>query len=141
MPKNKKIIICGSMVFSKEMIEIKRNLEKKGFEITLPRHTKEYAELEDRDEAHSKAAENKIAEDLIRDYFQQIKEHDAVLIVNEEKHGKENYIGGNAFLEMGFAHVLGKEIYVLNGMPGVTYKDEIEAMQPVFLEGDLNKIK
>ena len=138
---NKKIIICGSMVFSKEMIEIKRELEKEGFEVTLPRHTKEYAELDDKEEVHSEAAENKIAEDLIKDYFQQIKEHDAILVVNEEKHGKENYIGGNAFLEMGFAHVLGKEIYVLNGMPDVSYKDEIEAMDPVFLEGNLSKMK
>lgn len=136
-----KIIICGSMIFCEEMIGIKKILEERGFEATLPQHTEEYAELKDKDQVHSESVENKIAEDLIRDYFQQIKKHDAVLVVNEEKDGKKDYIGGNAFLEMGFAHVLGKEIYVLNGMPDVGYKDEIKAMQPVFLRGNLEKIK
>ena len=44
-------------------------------------------------------------------------------------------------LEMGFAHVLGKKIFLLNGIPDMHYKDEIRAMQPVVLDGDLNGIR
>lgn len=51
------------------------------------------------------------------------------------------YIGGNSFLEMGFAHVLNKEIFLLNKIPESLFKDELVAMQPVILGGDLSKIK
>ena len=61
--------------------------------------------------------------------------------MNTDKDGKSNYIGGNTFLEMGFAHVLGKSIYVLNPLPEVSYRDELDAMKPVVLNGDLNLIK
>jgi len=65
---------------------------------------------------------------------------DAVLVVNFDKKGIKGYVGGNSFLEMGFAHVLNKKIYLLNDIPDMGYKDEIEAMQPIILNGELNKI-
>jgi hypothetical protein len=64
-----------------------------------------------------------------------------VLIVNIDKAGIENYIGGNSFLELGFAHVLSKSVYLLNPVPVMLYTDEIKAMQPIILNGDLSKIK
>ncbi len=63
------------------------------------------------------------------------------LAVNIDKKGIKNYIGGNTFLEMGFAHVLDKKIFLLNEIPDISYKDEIKAMQPIILNGDLSKIK
>ncbi len=135
-----KIVICGSMVFSEKMLEIGELLVEKGYEVTLPRHTEEYTELDSIEGIHKESAKNKIEDDLIRDYYFTIKKSDAVLVVNERKNGVDNYIGGNAFLEMGFAHVLGKKLFVLNNMPEVSYKDEIIAMQPVFLNGDVNKL-
>ena len=57
-----------------------------------------------------------------------------------DAHNIDNYIGGNSFLEMGFAFVLEKKIYLLNQIPEIGYRDEIEAMNPIMLEGDLNKI-
>lgn len=42
---------------------------------------------------------------------------------------------------MGQAHVNNKKIFFLNGMPeGLPYMDEIEAMDPVCLNGDLAAI-
>jgi len=61
--------------------------------------------------------------------------------VNYDKRGIKNYIGGNSFLEMGFAHILQKKIFLLNGIPEIIYSDEIKAMQPTVLNGDLSKIK
>jgi predicted RNA-binding protein with PUA domain len=61
--------------------------------------------------------------------------------VNIDKGGFSNYIGGNAFLEMGFAHILNKKIFLLNEIPEMIYTDEILAMQPIVLNGDLSKIK
>lgn len=66
---------------------------------------------------------------------------DAVLVANYNKHGIENYIGGNTFLEMGFAHVLNQKLFMVNPIPEMPYyKSEIEAMKPVVINGDLTRI-
>lgn len=78
--------------------------------------------------------------DLIRWYYNSIFNSDAVLIVNLEKNRIKNYIGGNTLLEMGFAHVLNKRIFLLNDIPDISYRDEILAIQPIVINGDLNKI-
>jgi len=44
-------------------------------------------------------------------------------------------------MEIGFAHVNDKKIFLLNPIPEqVSYLDEIKAMVDVILEGDLSKI-
>ncbi|HOK35473.1 MAG TPA: hypothetical protein PLL80_01600 [Candidatus Pacearchaeota archaeon] len=40
------------------------------------------------------------------------KNADAILVVNIDKKGIKNYIGGNAFLEIGFTHILDKRILI-----------------------------
>jgi hypothetical protein len=89
----------------------------------------------------SERAEDKREMDLITRYYHIIKEGDCVLVVNTDKEDKLNYIGGKTFLEMGFAHVLGKPIYLLNPLPEVSYKDELEAMNLQVLNGDLGLIE
>ena len=135
-----KITICGSMRLSKEMLEIKNKLIDLGHKVILPRHTEEYAELNTSNHMHNESVKNKISHDLIRQYFKEIKENDAILVVNETLKNIDNYIGGNSFLEMGFAHILNKKIFLLNPIPEVGYKDEILAMRPVVINGDLTKI-
>lgn len=135
-----KITICSSMVFSKELIEIERELLKQKHEVILPGFVKEYAQLNTPDEMHKESAKNKIEHDLIRGYFNKIKDSDAVLIFNENRHDIDNYIGGNTLIEMGFAHVLNKKIFLLNPIPNMSYSDEIIAMKPIIINGDLNKI-
>lgn len=67
---------------------------------------------------------------------------DAVLAVNLDKHGIKNYIGGNTFLELGFAHVLNQKIFLLNPIPDMPYyKTEIVAMKPIVINGDLSQIR
>lgn len=78
--------------------------------------------------------------DLFKNYWNEIKASDAVLVVNIAKNGIENYVGGNALIEMAYAHVLDKKIYLLNPIPQMNYKDEIEAMNPTVLNGDFSKI-
>jgi hypothetical protein len=44
-------------------------------------------------------------------------------------------------IELGFAYILKKKIYLLNPIPDIPYyKSEIEAVKPVILNGDLTKI-
>ena len=127
------IVICGSMTLARKMLEIERELINQGHNVILPAFTEEYSE----EEIHNESAKNKIKHDLIRNYFEKIKQGDAVLIVNERRNGIDNYIGGNSFLEMGFAHILNKAIYLLNPIPQMTYRDEIIAMQPIILNNNL----
>jgi predicted RNA-binding protein with PUA domain len=136
-----KIVICGSMKVSVKMLEVRDELQKFGHEVVLPRHTQEYAEMKTSDHIHNESVKNKINNDLIRDYYEKIKASDAILVVNCDLNGVTGYVGGNSFLEMGFAHVLNKKIFLLNQIPQTSFKDELIAMQPVVLKGDLKFIK
>lgn len=135
-----KITICGSMKLSKKMLDVKNELELLGHKVILPHNTDKYAETGNSDHVSGESAKNKIEHDLIRDYYRVIGDSDAVLIVNEELKGIKDYIGGNSFLEMAFGHVLNKRVYILNNIPDISYTDEIVAMQPIVLNGDLRRI-
>ena len=135
-----KIVICGSMTASKEMIEAETKLKELGHEIILPEFTHQYAAMDTIDKIHTESARNKVEYDSIKGYFEKIKNNDAVLVANVERKGVKGYIGGNSFLEMGFAFVLNKPIYLLHEIPDINYKDEIEAMTPIILNGDFLKI-
>jgi len=128
-----RIVICGSMSSIDDMINVKKELLQKNHHVTLPKTID--------GETDHESTKNKIEHDLIRGYFKEIGSADAVLIVNVEKKGIPNYIGGNSFLEMAFAHVLNKKIFLLNSVPDMIYTDEIEAMQPVVLNSDFSKIE
>jgi hypothetical protein len=133
---NMKIAICGSMQFGKEMIKIKQELERFGHTVVLPKDIEQYMTGEKSVEGKWEKQEG----DLFKNYWNEIKNSDAVLIVNITKNGIENYIGGNALIEMAYAHVLDKKIYLLNSIPEMNYKDEIEAMRPIILNKNLSKI-
>ncbi len=125
---------------SRKMVEIKNAMEKSGHKVLLPRHTEEYAKMKTSNHIHNKSVKNKINNNLIRDYYNKIKNGDAILAVNENLNGISGYIGGNTFLEMGFAHVLNKKIFLLNEILEMGYKDEIVAVKPAVLKGDLDII-
>lgn len=128
-----RIVICGSMSSIRDMVAAKKKLLQRNHRVTLPKTLD--------GETDHESTKNKIEHGLIRGYFKEIESADAVLIVNVEKKGIPSYIGGNSFLEMAFAHVLNKKIFLLNDIPDMIYTDEIEAMQPVALNGDFSKIE
>jgi len=134
-----KIIICGSMSAFNEMVEIEIILKNNGHDVILPKFTHEYASLK-KEYKSSESCKEKTENDLIRKYFYEIKSADAILVVNINKNNINGYIGGNSFLEMGFAYILNKKIYLLNDIPEISYKDEIETMSPVVLNGDFSLI-
>ncbi len=125
------------MHFAKEMLEIKETLEKDNHIVVVPDNVENYAN--GRIDVENKW--EKIQLDVIRAYFEKIKENDAILVLNKTKNNIVNYIGGNSLIEIAFAHVLNKKIFLFNPVPKMSYSDEIEAMKPIVLNGDLNKIK
>ena len=133
-----KIIICGSLSASKEIINAKMVLEKAGHVMEIPEGVKR-KDLRPTDiTTSSEKADTKIQHDLIRRYFQKIKNHDVVLVVNPEKKDIKGYIGGNTLIEMAFAHVLNKKLYCLYPLPELSYSAEILATQPIILYGKLD---
>lgn len=135
-----KIIVSGSMTASREMVFAKKVLGSQGHEVFLPKFTEMYANLDSEESMHHDSIKEKVQYDLLREYFNIISDGDVMLVVNIERKGIMGYIGGNTFLEMGFAHVLNKTIYVLNELPDVGYLDEIRAMQPIIIHGDYTQI-
>ncbi len=142
-----KIAICGSLAFTYEIQSLAEELQKIGIEAFIPITSKKIVRgelsLEEikEEKAKGKPSERKIKYDAMRAYCDVIRNCDGILVANYDKNGIENYIGGNAFLEMGFAHITHKKIYLLNDIPDMIYRDEIEAMQPIILHGDLLALK
>lgn len=135
-----KIIICGSISAADEILDVQKKLQDIGYDVEIPMGVK-LEQLRGRTEVeNTEKADDKIKNDLIRGYYNKIKENDIVLVVNPDKRGVKNYIGGNTFIEMAFAHILNKPIYLLNLVPELSYTSEILAMQPIELNGDINKI-
>jgi nucleoside 2-deoxyribosyltransferase len=89
----------------------------------------------------SEHSEAKKQHNFIKMYYDFIAESDAIIVCNFEKRWIKDYIGSNTFLELGYAHVLGKKIFLLNNIPDQPYIiDELKAMQPIILNWDLSQI-
>ncbi len=136
-----KIIVCGSISAADEIVKVKNILEKKGHEVEIPEGVKRPELRPTNNASSSEKADTKIKHDLIRGYYEKIKTYNVVLIVNSEKKGIKGYIGGNTLIEMAFAHVLNKKLYCLYPLPELSYTAEILAMQPIILNGNLDKFK
>jgi len=135
-----KIIICGSITAAQEILDIQKQLVANGHEVEIPHGVKHEFYHGRTEIPNEEKADDKIQNDVIRAYYEKIKNSDALLIANVPKRGVEGYIGGNTFLEMGFGHVLNKHLYCLYPLPDLSYKAELQAMQPTILNGDLSKL-
>ena len=139
-----RIVVCGSIELTPKIKEIADALSGQGHTVEIPltssriiRGELTLGDFIKEKEASGDGSFRKIKDDVIRYYYNLIKDSDAIVVVNEEKNGIPNYIGGNTFLEMGFAHVLGRKIFLFRSIPEMPYIDEIRAMCPVILNGDL----
>jgi hypothetical protein len=148
MEKTKKpvITICSSSSFYKQAVELQDQLEALGYEVLVPKMA-----------AEMKAANNferrnfqpwltdptayGVKADLMHGHFDKVAEADAVLVLNGEKNGIQNYIGGNVLMEMGLAFHLGLPIYIYYDVPEESkFMEEIRGMLPVVLKGDIKKV-
>lgn len=132
-----KIAICGSMAFARDMIKIRKDLVKLGHKSTIQKDIDIYAKGKLTEEDKWR----KIRIDPFKTYFKEIKKCDAILVINKDKNNIKNYVGGNTLIEIAFAYILNKKIFLFNPVPRMNYSDEIEAMKPIILNGDLNKIQ
>jgi translation elongation factor EF-Ts len=132
------ITLCGSIKFFDKMVEVQGELEKLGHKVFMPVKAAGVDYWSDDNASRVKAKKNL---ELINEHFHKIEKSDAILVVNMTKGDIENYIGANTFLEIGFAHYLGRKIYLFNPIPDQPYIiDEILTVDPVVLEGTVAEL-
>lgn len=139
------VTICSSANFYKQVVEIQEQLSDR-YQVIVPTtatrmklsgnydvsHYKTW--FADSGDYHKKAA-------LMRGHFEEVEKADAILVVNEEKHGRPGYIGGNVLMEMALAFWLKIPIYVLNEPdPESSFTEEIIGMGSIIINGDVSKI-
>ncbi|MDP2925841.1 MAG: hypothetical protein Q8N99_05710 [Nanoarchaeota archaeon] len=134
-----KIYICTSKHIYNKIPLIKEFLEKKGHIITLP-NSYDFPLKEEEMKKLGREEHAKWKSSMLRLQEEKVKSNDAILALNLEKNGQENYIGGATFLEVYLAWRLGKKIFLYNPIPDNNFKDELCAMNPIIIEGDLSKI-
>ena len=129
------------MVFTEKMLEVRNKLENLGHEAFVSKFAEAYLGKTDK-EIETLTLYHKNERDAIRAFWEVIKVSDAVLVLNYDRRGISNYIGGNTLMELGFAHVLKKKIFLMNPIPEIEYyKSEIEAVRPVILNEILERIR
>lgn len=133
------ITICSSLKFWDEVSGLKRKLEELGHTVYMPIKVEGVDYWE---EDGTKRIAAKKAQELISEHMDKIEKSEAILVANYTKREIENYVGANTFLEIGFAHHIGKKIYFLNPIPDQPYiREELESVEPIILNGDLRKIR
>ncbi len=135
------ITICGSMQFHQQMREVQQIFESRGFTVLVPEELEDPATNESNLTSVEEKITAKIEYNFIREHFKKVEAADAILILNYDKKNTRGYIGGNTFLEMGYAFGHGKTIYLLNPIPQMDYYTEMVAMQPTILHGELNNFR
>lgn len=139
--KKMRIGIIGSMQYTERMIEARDELIKLGHDAFITNLASPFVGKTDEEKEKIKINQ-KNTKDVIREFWKLMQGADAVLVMNLDKNGVKNYIGGNTLMEIGFAHVLEQRVFLYNPIPDIPYyKSEIEAVKPVVINGDLSKIK
>lgn len=143
------ITVCASVDFTPKIIEIKRLLEEKGHSVNIPYFTQKVIDGKVSYEEYMEKKENsgdielrrEQNTDMIKRYWDFIRYSDAIIVLNLEKKGIKNYIGGSTLMEMGFAYGHNKDIFLFNSIPKrsekMHYVDEIIDMKPVEMNGSL----
>lgn len=133
-----KILLICSKAFYGKLTDYKTNLEKLGHEIYMPNcwdAPETEARFRGTPEHHVFKAK------MFRQSEGVIKNMDAVLVLNFNKNGQENYIGGATFLEIYDAFRMNKKIYFVNDIPNNMLKDELIGFNPIIIGNDFSKIK
>lgn len=142
----KTIVLCSSAAFYEHVNVLAGQLEEMGYKTVIPQTARKMKKLRDYDVTKIKTwidrpEDFKIKHNLATAHFAEIAKGDAVLIVNDDKPGRPNYIGPNTTMEWGVAYYLGKPVFILNDVTKESnFYEEIHGLATV-IDGDLAKIK
>lgn len=125
-----KITICGSMAHVAMMQEAAETLRQHGHSVVVPEPIV----------ANGREITVDDKRRAIDRHFAAIDASDAVLVVNQPKHGIDGYIGSNTLMEIAHAYANKIPIYLLYPADQNNCWGEIEAMRPTVLNGDIDAI-
>ncbi len=135
-----KIFICASKHNYGHVDKTKKELERMGHVVIVPNsYDNPMKEEETKKEGVDKHRAWKA--NMIRLQKAKVDASDCILVLNFEKDGQQNYIGGATFLEIFRAFDSQKEVYLYNPIPECNFKDELIGMGVKVINGDLNLIK
>lgn len=132
-----KIFVICSKKFYDQIPPIEKKLKELGHTVLLP-NCYDDPGTEDRYREQGKDEHSKWKKTMLEHSTDVIESVDAVLVLNFDKNGQPNYVGGATFLEMYDAFRLGKTIYMVNDVPSGILKDEIEGFEPIILSGNIS---
>ena len=136
-----KIGIISSMRNTEKMVEIKAALDSLGHQAFITGLHPAFIGKTNEEKDQIKKTQRGGDIDTIREFWELMQGADAVLVLNLEKDGKPNYVGANTLMEIGFAHVLKQKVFFYNPIPDNPYcREELEAVHPIVINGDLTKI-
>ncbi len=136
-----KIGIIGSMQFTGKMLEVRDKLKELGHDAFITDLHKAMIGKDEKEIEKIKLYQ-KYNKDAIREFWKAMQGADAVLVLNLDKNGIKNYVGGNTLMEIGFAHVLNQKIFMWNPIPDMSYcETEIKAVNPIIINGNFSLIK
>ena len=123
------VVVCGSMKNLDLMTKIGEVLKDWGLDVITP----EPDERRELSTATKRAAS--------RRHIGHIRHHRtaAILVVNVDRPGADNYVGPNSFAEIGIAFADERRVFLLRGMPEC-YEEELVAWGVECLNGDLPRL-
>ena len=133
--EDRKIVICGSMQFYKEMQICQQELKEMGINSIIPKEENDIVQAYN--EEQFMAFKRKVS----NIYLRKIRDKGTigVLIYNAEKRGIKNYIGANTLVELAMAFAWNRSIFLYNDIYE-TLKEELVAWGSICLHGKLSSI-
>lgn len=125
-----KVLIHASLDFKEEMINARDYIQSHSkHSVVLPELTR-YQDI--RDKLGDDVTFTKIKNRLTLENFANVETCDVLLIINPSHRDIDNYVGGNAFMEMVIAYYLKKPIFLTNEIPeGMSYTEEMKTFYPI----------
>lgn len=139
-----RIMICGSMSFAEEMIELQSQLKSFGHDVSVPCDTELHVEKPGFIDELDKDREHLIENTIMKKCFDILASNEAVIFLNLPKNGVSGYIGTSSLMEMGLAYYLGKKIYLMYPHPDPheqRWAHEVASFQPVLLHGSVESFR
>ncbi|QQR60549.1 hypothetical protein IPH19_04020 [Candidatus Uhrbacteria bacterium] len=133
------LFLCTSKYLYDKVPAIKKELEARGHVITVPNCFDDPMKEEEMKKLGADAHREWKA-GMIRLQREKILANDGILVLNFEKNGQPNYIGGATFLEIYQAFDNNRKIFLYNPLPQNTFTDELKAMGPIVIDGNLDLI-
>jgi len=130
-----RLVICGSMAFYSDMLEVRAVLQNSGIPCIIPK-----AEDKIKAELSTEQFED-FKQKVSSEYLKEVRDKRtfAILAVNKDKRGIASYIGPNTFGEIAVAFAHKKDIYLFYGIPEM-YEDELVAWKAKILRGSLTSL-